>query len=85
MDFNDLARQWDNARRIERAKINYNEIRKNLGEIKIRKSDKDDIKDILDIYNYAILNTVASYDCKPCTLERRIKLYNEKYSFYKRC
>ncbi|OPX49536.1 hypothetical protein CLTHE_06330 [Clostridium thermobutyricum DSM 4928] len=31
MDFNDLARQWDNARRIERAKINYNEIRKNLG------------------------------------------------------
>ncbi|ENZ00011.1 hypothetical protein HMPREF1092_03147 [Clostridium thermobutyricum] len=85
MDFNDLSRQWDNSRRIERTKIISNEIRKNLGEVKIRKVTESDIKDILDIYNYAILKTTVSYDCKPCTLERRSKLYNEKYSFYKRC
>ena len=30
MDFNDLARQWDDSRRIERAKIISNEIRNNL-------------------------------------------------------
>lgn len=37
MDFNYLARQWDDSRRIERAKIISNEIRKNLGEIKLNK------------------------------------------------
>lgn len=37
MDFNYLARQWDDSRRIERAKIISNEIRKNLGEVKLNK------------------------------------------------
>lgn len=44
----------------------------------IRKATKDDIKDILDIYNYAILNTTASYDYKTYTIEMRTKWYNEK-------
>ncbi|WP_195971218.1 class I SAM-dependent methyltransferase [Clostridium thermobutyricum] len=37
MDFNYLARQWDDSRRIERAKIISNEIRKNLGDVKLNK------------------------------------------------
>lgn len=37
MDFNYLARQWDDSRRIERAKIISNEIRKNLGGVKLNK------------------------------------------------
>lgn len=37
MDFNDLARQWDDSRRIERAKIISNEIRNNLWDVKLNK------------------------------------------------
>lgn len=37
MNFNDLARQWDDSRRIERVKIISNEIRNNLGDVKLNK------------------------------------------------
>lgn len=39
--------------------------------IAIRTATRDDLQAILAIYNEAVLNTTASYDLEPSTLERR--------------
>ncbi len=38
---------------------------------------RDDLPGILDIYNEAVLNTTASYDYEPSTLEARAAWYDE--------
>ncbi|MDP4177669.1 MAG: N-acetyltransferase family protein [Bacillota bacterium] len=44
----------------------------------IRNAEEKDIEDILDIFNYAILNTTAIYEYKIHTLEDRKQWYKEK-------
>ncbi|MEH7399337.1 N-acetyltransferase family protein, partial [Priestia megaterium] len=44
----------------------------------IREATKEDLMDILDIYNDAILNTTVVYTYKPETLEDRAVWYNQK-------
>ncbi len=42
----------------------------------IRPAVRDDCQSILDIYNEAVLNTTASYDYEPSTLERRLAWFD---------
>jgi L-amino acid N-acyltransferase YncA len=44
----------------------------------IRESNEKDLKDILEIYNDAILNTTAIYAYKIQTLEERKQWYKKK-------
>ncbi len=37
----------------------------------IRPAEAEDLPQILEIYNEAVLNTTATYDCEPRTLEHR--------------
>src|SRR5437667_4922159 len=45
--------------------------------MKIRPAERDDLPGILEIYNEAVLNTTASYDYEPRTLEHRIAWYDD--------
>ncbi len=45
--------------------------------MKIRPATPDDLPAILDIYNEAVLNTTASYDYAPRTLEHRTAWFEE--------
>ena len=45
--------------------------------MKIRAAERDDLPQILEIYNEAVLNTTASYDYEPRTLEQRIAWYED--------
>jgi L-amino acid N-acyltransferase len=45
--------------------------------MKIRPAERDDLPQILEIYNDAVLNTTASYDYEPRTLEQRIAWYED--------
>lgn len=44
----------------------------------IRSAVRDDVPAILDIYNEAVLNTTASYDLEPVTLQSRLDWYEHK-------
>ena len=44
----------------------------------IREATEEDLNNILDIYNDAIINTTAIYDYKPHTLEDRKQWYKDK-------
>lgn len=44
----------------------------------IRRANEGDLNDILEIYNYAILNTTAIYTYKPQILEERRLWFNNK-------
>ena len=46
--------------------------------INIRKATLDDIGDITEIYNEAILNTIATFDTKPKTVEEQIIWFKER-------
>ena len=46
--------------------------------ITIRSAEEKDLPEILEIYNYAILNTTSVYSYKPHTLEMRKKWFDEK-------
>lgn len=51
----------------------------------IQKVNKEDIKQILDIYNWYILNTTITFEIEPLTLEmfeKRIESITSKYPFY---
>lgn len=51
------------------------------GSVVIRRACKEDVPDITQIYNYAILNTTATFDIEPKTLEDRLlwfESHNEK-------
>jgi len=45
--------------------------------MKIRPATAEDLPDILDIYNEAVLNTTASYDYAPRSLEHRIAWFED--------
>ncbi len=45
--------------------------------MKIREAIREDLPAILEIYNEAVLNTTASYDYEPRTLEQRIAWYED--------
>ncbi len=45
--------------------------------VKFRSATLKDLKDITEIYNYAILNTVATFDIEPKTFQEQIKWFNE--------
>ena len=42
----------------------------------IRPARRDDCPDILEIYNEAVLNSTATYDYEPSTLERRFEWFD---------
>jgi L-amino acid N-acyltransferase len=44
----------------------------------VRPAEEKDLPEILDIYNYAILNTTSVYSYEPHTLEMRRKWFEEK-------
>lgn len=44
--------------------------------VTIRLAQRADCLDILDIYNEAVLNTTATYDYEPSTLERRLEWFD---------
>ncbi|QHE50804.1 GNAT family N-acetyltransferase [Pontibacillus sp. HMF3514] len=44
----------------------------------IRIANKDDIKDILFIYNDAVVNTTAVYDYEPYSYENRVQWFEKK-------
>src|SRR3954469_6400759 len=48
-----------------------------MPQIQIRPAGRDDLQQILDIYNEAVLNTTASYDYEPRTLEHRQTWFDE--------
>ena len=43
--------------------------------LQIRKSTRDDLKAILDIYNEAVLNTTATFDTTARTFEKQLEWY----------
>lgn len=45
--------------------------------MKIRLANYDDLPQILEIYNHAVLNTTASYDYQPRTLEHRTAWFED--------
>lgn len=45
--------------------------------MQIRPAVEEDLPAILEIYNDAVLNTTASYDYEPQTLERRLEWFEE--------
>jgi len=52
--------------------ICHPEISTSPSVMKIRPASRSDLPAILEIYNEAVLNTTATYDCEPRTLEHRI-------------
>jgi phosphinothricin acetyltransferase len=50
--------------------------------MKIRKAERADIGSILDIYNEAILTTVATFDTEPRTLEQQTQWYDNHGELY---
>jgi phosphinothricin acetyltransferase len=46
--------------------------------MKVRPATRDDLPEILEIYNDAVLKTTASYDYEPRTLEHRTAWYEER-------
>jgi L-amino acid N-acyltransferase len=48
-----------------------------MGRIQIRPAQRADLQSILDIYNEAVLNTTASYDYEPRTLEHRTAWFED--------
>ncbi len=52
-------------------------------KVKIRKALKSDLEDINRIYNYAVINTTATFDTRPKTVKSQEKWFykhSEKYS-----
>jgi L-amino acid N-acyltransferase YncA len=47
------------------------------GAMKVRPASRDDLPGILEIYNDAVLNTTATYDYEPRTLEHRIAWFED--------
>jgi len=45
--------------------------------VKVRPASHDDLSGILEIYNEAVLNTTATYDYDPRTIEHRIAWYDD--------
>ena len=43
--------------------------------IQIRKAGKNDLQEILDIYNEAVLNTTATFDTTPRTFEKQMEWF----------
>lgn len=48
-----------------------------MGPFQIRPAERRDLQAILDIYNEAVLNTTASYDYEPRTLEHRTAWFED--------
>src|SRR5256885_10362963 len=46
--------------------------------MQVRPANRKDLPQILEIYNEAVLNTTASYDYEPRTLEHRTAWYEER-------
>src|SRR6266516_5456082 len=47
------------------------------GPMKVRPATRDDLPGILEIYNEAVVNTTASYDYDPRSLEHRIAWFED--------
>src|SRR5712671_3631139 len=47
-------------------------------QMKVRPAADDDLRGILEIYNEAVLNTTATYDYEPRTLEQRVAWFDER-------
>ena len=45
--------------------------------MQVRPAHRKDLPEILEIYNEAVLNTTASYDYEPRTLEHRIAWFED--------
>src|SRR5213592_3108316 len=46
--------------------------------MQVRPANRKDLPEILEIYNEAVLNTTASYDYEPRTLEHRTAWFEER-------
>ena len=46
--------------------LKYDEVRKTM---EIRKAKREDLKELLEIYNYEVLNGVATFDLNPKSME----------------
>ncbi|MHB9037054.1 MAG: GNAT family N-acetyltransferase [Armatimonadota bacterium] len=46
-------------------------------DMRIRRASEDDVPAITRIYNYAILNTTATFDIEPKTLENRLEWFRK--------
>ncbi len=51
-------------------------------KIKVRKSVKSDLKDITRIYNYAVLNTTATFDTRPKTVKSQVNWFSNHSGKY---
>lgn len=51
-------------------------------EIIIRRAVEDDVEDITRIYNYAILNTTATFDMEPKSVEDRVQWFRRHSDAY---
>ncbi|GGK19968.1 phosphinothricin acetyltransferase [Deinococcus malanensis] len=47
-------------------------------ELTVRRADRADVPAILEIYNEAVVNTTASYDLVPVSLESRLTWFDHK-------
>ena len=48
-----------------------------MGEFTVREASEADVPAILEIYNDAILNTIATFDTEPQTLEEKLAWFRE--------
>jgi phosphinothricin acetyltransferase len=48
-----------------------------MGDLTVRLATEEDVPAILDIYNDAILNTIATFDTEPQTLEEKLAWFRE--------
>ncbi|HEV8575129.1 MAG TPA: GNAT family N-acetyltransferase [Dehalococcoidia bacterium] len=53
-----------------------------MGELTVREATEEDVPAILDIYNDAILNTIATFDIEPQTLEEKLAWFRDTHHPY---
>jgi len=62
---------------IFRAHGGWGSVGATMGEFTVREANEADVPAILDIYNDAILNTTATFDTEPQTLEEKLAWFRE--------
>ena len=63
--------------RPDAQKRNSTAIRATLRPVEIRAATRGDLEAIVRIYNYAVLNTVATFDLEPFTFEERLAWFSQ--------
>src|SRR5215475_7924673 len=58
--------------------VDVGRVQSSIRAMQVRPATYDDLPGILEIYNEAVLNTTATYDYEPRTLEQRHQWFEER-------